>query len=97
MANLVLEQPNGKFAIWSTIVDNFILLNATEKEIEGHFVSMTTENSKRSTKLIFERHKEKSKGEIQRDWEGQINFMKEMGHECKELGATNKEKRKCVL
>ena len=85
MAHQIMEQPNGKFAIWSTIVDNFILLNATEEEIECCFASIAAEDSIRNTKYIFERHRVKSKKEIEGDWEYKIKYMEEMGHECKEL------------
>ena len=29
----LVKQPDGKFAIWSSIVDNFVLENATEEEV----------------------------------------------------------------
>ena len=89
MGHRIIEQPNGKFAIWSTIIDNFIKLNLTEKEIQDHFVSIAVEDSIRQTKLLLERHKEKSKGEIEGNWTYQIEFMNQMGHGCKELGTTN--------
>lgn len=33
MGRQIIKQPNGKFAYWSSIVDNFILLNTTPKKI----------------------------------------------------------------
>lgn len=32
MSHILVKQPNGKWAIFSTIVDDFILIDATEKE-----------------------------------------------------------------
>lgn len=32
MPHAIVQQPNGKFAIWSTIVDDFVLLDATAPE-----------------------------------------------------------------
>ena len=33
MGSQIVKQPNGKYAIWSSIVDDFILVNATPEEI----------------------------------------------------------------
>jgi len=33
MANQIVKQPNGKYAIWSTIVDDFTVIDATPEEI----------------------------------------------------------------
>ena len=32
MGRQIIEQPNGKYAIWSTIVDDFILEDITVEE-----------------------------------------------------------------
>ena len=33
MATRIVLQPNGKFALWSTVVDNFVLIDATKEEL----------------------------------------------------------------
>ena len=33
MGHQIIKQPNGLFAVWSTIVDNFILTDATPEEL----------------------------------------------------------------
>lgn len=33
MARIIMKQPNNKFAIWSTIVDNFIIKNGTKDDV----------------------------------------------------------------
>lgn len=33
MSHVVAKQPNGLFALWSTIVDDFIMVDATREEI----------------------------------------------------------------
>ncbi len=33
MGHQIIRQPNGKYAIWSTVVDNFIVYDATVEEI----------------------------------------------------------------
>lgn len=33
MAHQIVKQPDGRYAVWSTIVDDFVIENATPKEI----------------------------------------------------------------
>lgn len=33
MSQQIIKQPNGKYALWSTVVDSFIVLDATPKDI----------------------------------------------------------------
>jgi hypothetical protein len=33
MSHQIIKQPNGLFAVWSTIVDDFVLLDATPGDI----------------------------------------------------------------
>ena len=33
MGHQIMKQPDGKYAVWSTIVDDFILLNASPENI----------------------------------------------------------------
>lgn len=37
MPQRIVKQPNGLYAIWSTVVDDFVLIDATRKEIVDHF------------------------------------------------------------
>lgn len=36
MSHEIIKQPNGLYAIWSTIVDDFVAKNLTEKDIVRH-------------------------------------------------------------
>ena len=38
MANRIIKQPNGKYAIYSTIVDDFTLLDASPEDIINEWV-----------------------------------------------------------
>lgn len=42
MGRAIVEQPNGKYAVWSTVVDDFIILDATENEVINFYVNETT-------------------------------------------------------
>ena len=38
MPHCIIKQPDGNFAIWSTIVDDFLVLNITPDEIENEAI-----------------------------------------------------------
>jgi len=50
MGHQIIKQPNSKFAIWSTIVDNFILIDASEEDIVKHFITEATEEIEKDVK-----------------------------------------------
>ncbi len=50
----VVKQPNEKYAIWSTIVDEFICKDMTEQEITDVWVEARTEDAKRMIAEIIE-------------------------------------------
>lgn len=39
MSNQIIKQPNGKFAVWSTIVDDFVWRDGTPEQIVNAFVA----------------------------------------------------------
>lgn len=39
MSRQIIKQPNGKYAIWSTIIDDFVMKDVTPKEIVDEYVS----------------------------------------------------------
>ena len=47
MGHQIIKQPNGKFGIFSSVVDDFVLINATEQDI----VDFYTEKTIRETRL----------------------------------------------
>lgn len=38
MSEQIIKQPNGLYGLWSTIVDNFVLINATREELIAYRV-----------------------------------------------------------
>jgi len=38
MAQQIVKQPDGKYAVWSTVVDDFVVSDATKGEIIGRYV-----------------------------------------------------------
>lgn len=43
MGRIILKQPDGKFCVFSTIVDNFIIENATPQDIINFYVEERTQ------------------------------------------------------
>jgi len=53
MGRQIIEQPNGKYAIWSTIVDDFILEDITVEEyIEFRIQEETKQIKKDITEVV---------------------------------------------
>lgn len=47
MARHVVLQPDGKYAVWSTISDNFLLLDATREEVIQEYMADAVYNATR--------------------------------------------------
>ena len=50
MGRAIFKQDNGKFAVFSTTTDNFILINATEEDIIKVYVDEAVEAAKEAAK-----------------------------------------------
>lgn len=55
MGQHIVKQPNGKYAIFSSIVDHFIAYDATPEEIRNHFRAIAEEESDRHTERGIKR------------------------------------------
>ena len=54
MSHQIIKQPNGLYAVWSSNVDHFILLDATPKEIVDFETKEATRGIERSVELLVE-------------------------------------------
>lgn len=50
LARTIVKQPNGKYAVWSTITDSFILINMSKKKLEKFFVAEAIKQASRDFK-----------------------------------------------
>lgn len=50
MPQHITKQPNGKYAIFSSVVDDFVVYDATPEECYEHFRQQAVEESDRRTK-----------------------------------------------
>jgi hypothetical protein len=43
MGNQIIKQPNGKYAVFSSVVDDFVFYNATPKDLIDYFAKHEVE------------------------------------------------------
>jgi hypothetical protein len=55
MPRSVVKQPNGKYAIFSTIVDNFVMLDATKEHIIQEFVDSAAKRAREIAEECIEK------------------------------------------
>jgi len=61
MSYQIIKQPNGKYCVFSTIVNNTIIYNCTKNEVIEIYLSMEKERVKTELKRIFEKLNKKEK------------------------------------
>ncbi|MBU1864274.1 MAG: hypothetical protein KKH94_11465 [Candidatus Omnitrophica bacterium] len=44
MAHQIIKQPNGLYALWSSVVDDFILIDASPRDIIMHEINEQSKN-----------------------------------------------------
>jgi hypothetical protein len=85
MAKIIIKQPNGLYAVWSTVVDAFTLFNGSKEEVEEYIFGQQLADMKRS----FEQHiKEADKGDSGYSWEDAVRnqwyYHARLGHDQEE-------------
>lgn len=61
MGQQILQQPDGKFAVFSTVVDAFIITDATEEELIEWRVQEAAERARQHTRLELDLVKDPNK------------------------------------
>lgn len=54
MGQQIIKQPNGKYAVFSSVVDGFVLLDATKQEVVEHFMESHRRDTERRVGEIVE-------------------------------------------
>jgi len=57
----IIKQPNGRYAVWSTIVDDIIAYDGTKQEIVNLFVKDVVENTTKDVTRMIDRLEEGDK------------------------------------
>ncbi len=55
MSDRVFKQPNGNYAIFSSVVDGFTLYDATADDIIEHYVKLATEEARGMARRALDR------------------------------------------
>ena len=80
MARQIIRQPDGRYAIWSTTVDNFVYLNCTKEELVEAFLEKERKETIRKVNEIVEKlreDKEKPYYQFTVAWEEALRTIKE--------------------
>jgi hypothetical protein len=79
----IIIQPDGKYAIWSAIVDDFILLDATEADVVGFFADEYLTTISKRVRQTIEKLKAAEKPYLQftLTWEQAQRRMREVHDE----------------
>jgi len=77
MGHQIIKQPNGKFSIFSTVVDHFIVIDATPEEIIEYYVKEETEDITANVNAKVEalNRGEKPYGQFTQDWEETLEII----------------------
>jgi len=80
MGRQIIKQPNGKYCVFSSIVDNVISYDMTEEEIINKFVADEKENIERKVKEIISQlnKNEKSYNQFTMNYEGMLKTIKDI-------------------
>lgn len=55
MGQQIIKQPNGKFALWSSIVDSFVMLDAEPKDIVDEWIADERQRVERAVTEIVDK------------------------------------------
>lgn len=55
MGQQIIKQPNGKYAVFSSVVDAFVLLDAEQPEVFEHFIDAARRQAERDVARVFEK------------------------------------------
>ena len=69
MSHQFIKQPNGKWALWSTVVDDFLMVNATKEQIIKYELKRIIEVEKEECNRIFTAIEEKGRYFSMMTWE----------------------------
>lgn len=75
MARRIVRQPDGLLSVWSTIVDNFIITDATEEQLLEELLEEAVQKERERIKRDIEN--------ARTDYDYHLRLMKEV-HEAEE-------------
>jgi hypothetical protein len=55
MSHQVIRQPDGRLAVWSTVVDDFVIKDASPGELLDHYAEEAAERARGSAERVVDR------------------------------------------
>lgn len=94
MGQQIIKQPDGKWAVWSTNVDDFVLIDATPEEIVEAWVEEFRQNAVRTVGETIRRLEagEKPYAQFTRSWNEALATIKEVHGRDESLETLRREK-----
>lgn len=89
MGKAIVPLPNGRYSIWSTIVDNFVAMDGTKEDVLEYFAEAAKEEALRSWGEVFKEYEENGCGMGIRDYEECLGDIKVV-HGKKEMEVVRK-------
>jgi len=80
MGQQIIKQPNGKYAVWSSVVDNFIIVDATPEEIIEYRVADSREEITDRVNNTIEKLErgEKPSFQFTKSWEEAVEIIEDL-------------------
>jgi hypothetical protein len=75
MPRIIVQQPDGKYAVWSTVVDNFVCQDMTRDELKDFFVEEAVEQARQEVDRQLSRIAE---GKTTYTYEQCLNLIREI-------------------
>lgn len=54
MGHQIIKQPDGRLAVFSSVVDDWIITDATQRELEDYYAEEAAEKARKVTRRICE-------------------------------------------
>jgi hypothetical protein len=54
MGQQIILQPNGKLSIYSSVVDDFIVTDATDQHVKNYYATIAARDAREKTRKIIE-------------------------------------------
>lgn len=80
MGQQIIRQPNGKWALWSSIVSDFLMVDATEQDIVDYHVEYYTREMRFAVaaKIIALEKGEPAYHQFSKSWQEALSCMQEI-------------------
>lgn len=54
MGQQIIKQPDGRLAVWSTVVDDWVIFNATPEELLDYYAEEAAQEARRQTQRALD-------------------------------------------